>query len=179
MWHALNAYLPKGVIVRALKTAPADFHSQKSACGKRYAYLIEVGRFPSPFYRGRACFVRSELDLAAMRRAARHFVGEMDFSSMASSGSPRTSNVRRIYGLHLMRRKTGLALVVGGSGFLYNMVRTVAGTLIQVGRGRLEPDAVGAILAAQDRTLAGPTAAANGLYLVSVRYPEPLDWDMG
>jgi len=179
LWHALNAHLPRGVTVRALKTAAADFHAQKSARGKRYAYVIETARFPSPFTHQRACFVRGELDLVAMRRAAAHFVGELDFSSMASSGSPRASNVRRIFGLHLVPRRSGLALVVGGSGFLYNMVRAIAGTLIQVGRGQLEPDAVAEILAAKDRSLAGPTAVASGLYLVSVRYAAPLDWEMG
>jgi tRNA pseudouridine38-40 synthase len=176
LWHAINANLPQGVIVRALQTAAPDFHAQRSAIGKRYGYLIETTRFPSPFWRERACFVRGSLDLERMRAAARHFVGEHDFTSMASTGSERKSNVRRVFGVHLRARKTGLAIVVGGSGFLYNMVRTMAGTLIQVGRGRIEPDRVAAILAAKNRQLAGPTAPAGGLYLLSVRYPEPLDW---
>jgi len=178
LWHALNANLPRGVTVRALKTAPDDFHAQRSAIGKRYAYVIETGRFQSPFTRDRVCFVRGELDLAAMRSAARHFVGEHDFSAMASAGSPRATNVRRIFGLHVVPRKDGLAFVVGGNGFLYNMVRAIAGTLIQVGKGRISPDKVAAILASKDRGQAGPTAAAGGLYMVSVRYPEPLSWDM-
>lgn len=178
LWHALNANLVRGVSVRALRTAPADFHAQMSAIGKRYGYVIETGRFQSPFTRGRVAFVRGELDLGAMRRAAPAFVGEMDFSAMASAGSPRATNVRRIFGLHVLKRKDGLALVVGGNGFLYNMVRAIAGTLIQVGKGRLDPEAVAAILASKDRSQAGPTAPAAGLYMLSVRYPEPLDWDM-
>ena len=178
LWHALNAHLARGAVVRALKTAMPDFHAQKSAVGKRYGYVIETGRFQSPFTRSRVCFVRRELDVAAMRRAAVHFVGEQDFSAMASAGSPRASNVRRIFGLHVVPRKTGVALVVSGNGFLYNMVRAIAGTMILVGSGRLEPDAVAGILASRERGNAGPTAAAGGLYMLSVRYGEPLDWEM-
>jgi len=178
LWHALNANLPRGATVRALKTAPSDFHAQRSAIGKRYAYVIETGRFQSPFTHNRVCFVRGELDLVAMRAAARHFVGEMDFSAMASAGSPRATNVRRIFGLHVLPRKDGLALVVGGNGFLYHMVRAIAGTLIRVGKGRFEPAEVAAILASKDRGQAGPTAPAGGLYMVSVRYREPLEWVM-
>jgi len=176
LWHAVNAHLPEAVTVTALKTARPDFHAQKTAIGKRYGYLIETTRFPSPFLRERACFVRGDLDLGRMRRGARHFVGEHDFTSLASAGSVRASNVRRVFGVHVVERKTGLAVVVGGSGFLYNMVRTMAGTLIQVGRGRMEPDAVADVLVGRDRKLAGPTAPAAGLYMLSVRYPWVLDW---
>ena len=176
LWHALNAHLREGVTVRALRTAEPEFHAQKSARGKRYAYVIEQDRFRSPFGVGRAAFVRGELDVARMRAGARHLVGEQDFTSLASAGSPRASNVRRIHGVHLVPRRGGLAIVVGGNGVLYNMVRAIAGTLIQVGRGRLEPDAVGEILAARDRSRAGPTAPAEGLYLVSVQYGAELDW---
>lgn len=181
LWNAINANLAKGAVVRALKTAPDGFHAQRWACGKRYGYLIENGRFRSPFTQGRTCFVRSPLDLDAMRQAARHFVGEMDFTSMASAGSPRESNVRRVFGLHMGPCRGGIGFVIGGSGFLYNMVRTIAGTLIDVGRGRFEPDEVVGILAAKDRRRAGSTAAAGGLYLVSVAYGprgKPLDWEM-
>lgn len=185
LWNAINANLPKGVIVRALKTAPDDFHAQRSACGKRYGFLIENSRFRSPFTEGRTCFAREKLDVEAMQIAARAFVGEHDFTSMASSGSPRASNVRRVYGLRLGRCLGGIGFVIGGSGFLYNMVRTIAGTLIEVGRGRFEPEQVAEILAAQDRSKAGPTASAGGLYMLSVAYGthgQPgkgaLDWDM-
>lgn len=172
LWHALNAHLVPGVVVRDLETCAPDFHAQMSAVGKRYAYMMELGRFRSPFSAGRATFVRGDLDVDLMRAGAVHLVGEHDFTSLASAGSTRATNVRRIFGVHILRRRGGLAIVVGGNGFLYNMVRTLAGTLIQVGRGRLEPDAVAEILAAKDRKYAGPTAPAEGLYLVSVKYPD-------
>lgn len=176
LWHALNAHLAEGVVVRGLRTTEPSFHAQKSARGKRYAYVLELGRFRSPFSAGRAAFVRGSLDVAAMRAGARHLVGEHDFSALASAGSPRASNVRRIFGVHLVERRDRLAIVVGGNGFLYNMVRTLAGTLVQVGRGRMAPGAVADVIAGRERKAAGPTAPAEGLYLVSVQYGQPLEW---
>jgi len=171
--RALNAHLPPDVVVRALETCPAEFHSRFHARGKRYLYLIWTDAEPSPFVRGRAWAVRGVLDVDAIRRAAAHLVGEHDFTSLASSGSPRRSNVRTITSLRIVRRRNRLALVVQGNGFLYNMVRTIAGSLVDVGRGRTSVDEFAAALAALDRSRAGPTAPAAGLYLLSVRYAEP------
>jgi len=170
---ALNAHAPEGLVVRALETCSDAFHAQKSARGKRYAYLVRTERFASPLGRAYWHWVPERLDLGAMRAAARHFVGRHDFSSLASAGSPRRSNVRHIRALHLRARRHGFALVVEGNGFLYNMVRTLAGTLIDVGRGKRPGSGIPALLAARDRRLAGPTAPPEGLYLVRVLYPEP------
>ena len=169
---ALNAHLLAGVVVRALETCRDDFHAQKDARGKRYAYVIRTTRFRPPFGQEYAHWVPQALDVAAMRRAARHLVGEHDFTSLASAGSPRRSNVRRITALHLVARRAALLLTVQGTGFLYNMVRALAGTLIEVGRGKTAPDEVRTILAAKDRSRAGPTAPAAGLYLLRVLYRE-------
>jgi tRNA pseudouridine38-40 synthase len=170
---ALNAHLPPGLVARALETCADDFHAQKDARGKRYAYLVRTETFPLPFGRDLSHWVPEALDLAAMRQAARAFVGRQDFSSLASAGSPRRSNVRHVRAVHLVVRRAGFALVVEGDGFLYNMVRTLAGTLLEVGRGRRSPESVRALLAARDRRLAGPTAPPEGLYLVRVLYSEP------
>ncbi|MEX1026364.1 MAG: tRNA pseudouridine(38-40) synthase TruA [Planctomycetota bacterium] len=167
---ALNAHLPRGVVVRAAETCSDEFHAQYSASGKRYVYRIRNSRVRSPFGSAYEHRVPVWLDLEAMRRGARHLVGTHDFSALANAGSPRKSNVRTLRSLRLVRRGQGYLLAVDGSGFLYNMVRTIAGTLIEVGRGRMEADALPAILASRDRTLAGPTAPASGLYLLSVRY---------
>jgi tRNA pseudouridine38-40 synthase len=172
--HALNAHLGPAagaVVLHGLETRPDDFHAQRSARGKRYLYVVRNTPFPAAFGRQHHHWVRGPLDLARMRRGARHLVGEHDFTSFASAGSPRSTNVRRVAALHLRRRRDTLYFVIQGTGFLYNMVRAIAGTLLEVGKGKLEPDAVATILAARSRGEAGPTAPASGLYLLRVLYP--------
>ena len=170
---ALNAHLPEGLTARALETCGDAFHAQKDARGKRYAYLARTETFPLPFARAHWHWVPDALDLGAMRAAARHFVGRHDFGALASSGSPRKSNERHIRALHLVARRSGFALVVEGDGFLYNMVRTLAGTLLEVGRGKRASASIPELLAGKDRREAGPTAPPEGLYLVRVLYAEP------
>lgn len=170
--NALNAYLPQGVALRALETCRDDFHARFSATGKRYLYLLANSRFALPWAAGRAWCVREPLDVAAMRAAARSLLGTHDFSAFASQGSPRTSYVRTLRELRLLARREGFAFVLEADGFLYNMARALVGTLAEVGRGALEPAAVASILASRDRRLAGPTAPAEGLYLLRVLYAE-------
>jgi len=170
--HALNAHLPEGVVVRRLETCDPQFHAQFSARGKRYAYLVQTARFRAPIGREYSHWVRDPLDLVAMRAAGRRFVGKHDFAALESSGSPRSSTVRTIRSLHIVARRNWFAIVVEGDGFLYNMVRTLAGTLLDVGRGRRRPEDVELLLASCDRSEAGATAPPGGLYLVSVLYPE-------
>ena len=165
---AVNAHLPEGLVARALETCGDAFHAQKDARGKRYAYLVRTESFPLPMARAHWHWVPAALDLAAMRAATRHFVGRHDFGSLAGAGSPRKSNERHIRFLHLVARRSGFALVVEGDGFLYNMVRTLAGTLLEVGRGKRASASIPALLAARDRREAGPTAPPGGLYLVRV-----------
>ena len=172
MLYALNAHLPESVTVEALETCPDGFHAQASAVGKRYLYLVHTARFRAAFGRRHHHWVPDSLDLGAMRRAAAHIVGERDFSALASAGSPRKSNVRHVRAVRLVPRRDFLALLVTGDGFLYNMVRTMAGTLLEVGRGRMPEGFLPELLASGDRTLAGPTAPASGLYLLRVFYAE-------
>ena len=171
--HALNAHLVDGVVVRRLETCRPDFHAQYDARGKRYLYLVITARFRPPFAPHLTHWVPHALDLGAMRRAAAHFVGKHDFRALATAGSERKTTVRTVSALRLVARRERLAFVVQGDGFLYNMVRTLAGTLLEVGRGKLAPAAMPEILASADRRRAGPTAPAAGLYLLSVRYAEP------
>lgn len=172
--HALNHHLPEGVVVRRLETCRDDFHARFDARGKRYVYAVATTRFRPPFGRAYVHWVHDPLDLAAMRRAAAVLRGRHDFSAFASSGSPRRSNVRTLAGLRLLARRERFALVAQADGFLYNMMRALAGTLLEVGRGKLAPADVERILAGRDRRRAGPTAPAEGLYLLSVLYDEPV-----
>lgn len=172
--HALNFHLDAGIVVRRLETCRDDFHAQYHARGKRYVYRIATTRFLPAFGREYTHWVHDALDLRAMREAAKAFVGEHDFSSLASSGSPRTSNVRTISSLRIVARRESCLIVVQGNGFLYNMVRTIAGTLLDVGRGKSTAREVEEVLRSRDRRNAGPTAPPNGLWLVRVLYDEPV-----
>ena len=173
LWHALNAHLPEGVVARRLETCRDDFHARFDALGKTYLYRVVTTRFRPPFGREHTHWIRDPLDLAAMRRGASLLVGRRDFSAFANAGSPRSSNVRHVRTLHLIARREGFGLFIRADGFLYNMVRTIAGTLIEVGRGKMSAEDLPSILEAGDRRRAGPTAPASGLTLLRVQYREP------
>ncbi len=168
--HALNAHLPEGVVVREAETCAEDFHARYAARSKRYGYLVVNTRFAPAFGRELCCWTPWPLDVAAMRRAARALVGRHDFAAFGNAGSPRPTTVRTVQRLHFVVRRERLAFVIQGDGFLYNMVRTIAGTLIDVGRGKLDEGACARALASGLRDDAGPTAPAAGLYLLSVQY---------
>jgi len=166
--RALNAVLPDDVRVLSLEPAPPDFHARKSAVSKTYEYRVVTSRLISPFDFRFALHHPAKLHLAAMRRAAALFVREADFSAFTSNRE--YDPVRRVTRSELRRRGDLLIYAVEAEGFLQYMVRTIVGTLLEVGRGKLPPEAVETIFAARDRALAGPTAPAKGLCLVRVEY---------
>ena len=170
--RALNAHVPEGVVVRGLETCADEFHARFGARSKRYAYVTSTTRFPPPFGRAHRHWTPHALDVGAMRAAARDLVGRHDFKAFGNTGSPRATTVRRVDGIRFVVRARAFAFVVQADGFLYNMVRTIAGTLLDVGRGKLDRGAVARALASGARDDAGPTAPACGLYLVSVQYAE-------
>lgn len=171
---ALNAHLRPGVVLQNLETCPDGFHALRDSCGKRYAYLVRTTRFRPPMGTPFHHWEREPLDLGAMRRAARVLVGRHDFTAFANSGSPRRSNVRHLRSVRIVARRAAFGLVVEGDGFLYNMVRTIAGTLIEVGRGKRRAEGLADALASRERSSVGPTAPPNGLYLLRVLYrPRP------
>ena len=172
--HALNAHLPVGVRIRRAETCRDDFHARFDARGKRYAYVVQCTRHRPALGIEQVHWDPAPLDRAAMEAAAERSVGRRDFAAFATAGSPRKSTVRTVQHLRLVARRERFAIVVQGDGFLYNMVRAIAGTLIQVGKGAMSPDDVSAALQARDRSLAGPTAPARGLYMVRVLYEEPV-----
>lgn len=172
--RALNAHLDDGAAITALETCDHDFHARFHARGKRYLYRVVTGSVRPPFGDAYSAWVREPLDLERVRAAARRIEGTHDFAAFASAGSPRASTVRTVRAVRVIARREHFAIAVEGNGFLYNMVRAIAGTLIDVGRGRFTPEQVGEILASADRRRAGPTAPAEGLWLLRVLYPEPV-----
>ena len=174
--HAVGSRLPQDLVIREVADVATAFHAQHSSKRKLYRYRIHnAGPRPvSPQTAKVTYHCWESLDITRMRAAAEHFVGEMDFSAMAGSGCVRHTMVRHVFRCDIERHYNELRIDVEGSGFLYNQVRNMAGTLIDVGRGRWEPDHVARILASRDRTQAGPTAPACGLCLQWVRYPSGL-----
>lgn len=174
--HAIGARLPKDVSLVSLREVHPDFHATRSAVSKLYRYRVYnsehrpvqelLQRYTYHFW--------SRLDVDSMRAAARHFVGEQDFTSMAGTGAPRLSMVRRIFRCEVERHGNEVRIDVEGDGFLYKQVRNMVGTLMNVGRGMWPPEYVREILDAQDRSRGGPTCPALGLCLQWVRYPDRL-----
>ena len=166
---ALNARLPADVAVLQCQRMGADWDALRAAQAKHYRYQIWNGRMRSPLRAARWHWVREELDLGAMRAGAAYFVGRQDFAAMQAAGSSVKTTVRNVTRLELSGAPSGeITLDVEGEGFLRHMVRNIAGTLLEVGRGRWAPEAVREILDSLDRGQAGPTAPALGLSLVRV-----------
>jgi tRNA pseudouridine38-40 synthase len=170
--RAINAHLPEDVAVREAADAPESFDANRDAKRKLYRYVIHDGPVPDLFLRRYCHHTRYRLDAAAMARAATCLRGRHDFHSFETDWPNRASSVRTIAHLAVNRFADWIWLDVEADGFLYNMVRAIAGTLINVGRGYWPESRVAEILNAQDRTQAGPTAPARGLFLMRVLYEE-------
>jgi len=174
LYRGLNALLPEDIAVVSVEDAGDGFHATYHALGKRYRYQIHNARWPSIFDRHFAWHFPQPLDVDAMHAAGQALVGRHDFSSFESAGSERPDSIRTIYELTATRggddRPHRVTIDVAGDGFLYNMVRTIVGTLIEVGRGARDIHWPAEVLAALDRRKAGQTAPPHGLFLVSVDY---------
>jgi len=171
--RSLNALLPHDIVVRRIERVPEGFHARHSATGRIYRYRVVAGEDVSPFLRDVTAHSRIPLDGEAMGRAAALLVGRRDFSSFRGSGDVSDSPVKEIRSSTIVRegeRGEIITYTVEATSFLQYMVRNIAGTLIEVGRGRIAPEDVSGILEARDRRLAGPTAPAKGLCLVRVLY---------
>lgn len=173
--RALNANLPADIAVLEVAEAVDGFHPTRDVLRKRYRYVIHQAPVRDVFRRRYAWHLVAPLDSDAMHAAARVLVGTHDFRSFQTSGAPRESTVRTVLDLSVQSqdepRARRIAIDVEADGFLYNMVRTIVGTLVEVGRGRRRAGWVGEVLAAADRRRAGPTAPPEGLFLLWVEYP--------
>jgi len=170
LFKAINAKLPEDVCVRELMEVPQSFDANKDAVRKLYRYVIQDGRIQDPFMRKYAWFVRQNLDVEAMSRASRCLVGRHDFRCFETEWPNRLTSVRTITHLAVNRFGEFLWIDVEADGFLYNMVRAIAGSLVQVGRGFRSETQIEDVLKAMDRRLAGPTAPPEGLFLMRVTY---------
>jgi tRNA pseudouridine38-40 synthase len=191
--RALNAVLPNDIAVLSIENAAEGFHATRDAVAKRYRYQIHNGRTPSVFDRHYAWHYPQPLDAAAMHAAGQALLGRHDFSSFETAGSERPDSIRTIHELAVARGRhvaeflrnsdaavseklpyvcstDRITIEVTGDGFLYNMVRTIVGTLVEVGVGARDMNWPAAVLAACDRRAAGQTAPPHGLFLVSVSY---------
>lgn len=168
--QGLNALLPEDIAVVRAEEAAEDFHSRFCARAKSYRYLILNRPCRSALLRNKAYHLSYPLDLKRMRQGAKALLGRHDFRSFQAAGSACKDTIRTIKKIKLGRDKELIYIDIEADGFLYNMARNIAGTLIEIGRGKFAPGAMSRILAARDRRTAGPTAPARGLCLMGVKY---------
>ena len=167
---ALNTMLPPDIRIRESGSAPEGFHARYAACGKVYRYRFFTSRHDCAIGRQYAAHVPLPLNVQAMNREAQALCGTHDFEAFAASGSVVKSTVRTIYRVQVTRSGDEVTLMVLGDGFLYNMVRIIAGTLMEVGTGKREPGAIARAIETKDRLALGQTAPAKGLTLMRVLY---------
>lgn len=170
--RGLNSLLPPDIAILDCRRVPEDFHARFSARSKTYRYRVLNRAVRSAVDRHTCWFIHTPLDLSAMQAAALGVIGRRDFKAFESTGSPRAHTVRNVTAAEWVRDPgSGLLLFqIEADGFLRCMVRNLVGTLVAVGRGKMEPARIAAILDSRDRRQAGPTAPARGLFLVEVRY---------
>ncbi|MGN1167307.1 MAG: tRNA pseudouridine(38-40) synthase TruA [Lachnospiraceae bacterium] len=171
MAYALNQRLPEDIVIVKSDEVPADWHPRYQDCvRKTYEYHIYNAPWPNPLRKRYATFVSFPMDVEKMRKGAEYLVGEHDFVSFCNVRTNVEDTVRTVESIEIQKEGSEITIRVTGNGFLYNMVRIIAGTLIRVGRGFYEPEKVKEILEARQRTEAGVTAPANGLVLIEICY---------
>ena len=173
--YALNQMLPEDIRIQRSQEVPNDWHPRKCKSRKTYEYRIYRAEFPMPIKRLYSYFTYHQLDENRMREAAAYLVGEHDFKSFCQVNAQVESTVRTLYMVQVEEQGAEIVIRICGSGFLYNMVRIIAGTLLEVGQGKREPESLAAVLEAKDRSAAGPTAPARGLTLVKYEFEEEME----
>ncbi|MGB7344771.1 MAG: tRNA pseudouridine(38-40) synthase TruA [Pirellulaceae bacterium] len=182
--RAVNTFLPDTIVVTESVEVGEDFHAIRDASRKRYRYQLQLGGARDAFLHRYHWRVKYEIDADLMRQAAAYFVGEQDFASFQAAGAIRKSTVRHVYACDVFVEQLSaeanrvatprqrLTVEVEANGFLYNMVRNIVGTMVEVGRGRRPPEWIPELIAAKNRDLAGQTAPPQGLFLKFVKYPK-------
>lgn len=168
--YALNQRLPEDIRIQKSEEVPAGWHPRHCESRKTYEYRIYRGQFPMPTKRLYSFFSYHDMDVVRMQEAVAYLEGEHDFKSFCQTGAQVQSTVRTIYSVEVEEQREDLVIRVCGNGFLYNMVRIIAGTLMEIGQGKREPLDIYKILEARDRSAAGPTAPAHGLTLIKYEF---------
>lgn len=167
---ALNTYLKKSIRIQKAEEVDEKFHSRLSCKEKTYRYIINNSEYGTALYRNMEFCFPQKLDINAMKKAVKYFEGEHDFKAFKASGTSTKSSVRTIYKANVDKDVDKIYIELTGNGFLYNMVRIIAGTLLEVGLGKIKPKEILEIIESKDRKKAGKTLPPQGLYLVSVKY---------
>jgi tRNA pseudouridine38-40 synthase len=168
--RALNSLLPEDIVIREAEEVDDKFHARYQARSRIYQYYIWNDRTPSPFFRRFSWFVAFGLDLGKMQKAALMFVGRHDFSSFQGADRIETRSIREVSRLDIHKRKTLIRFTIEANSFLKHMVRNIVGTLVEIGRGKMDIEEFKKVIEAKDRTKAGPAAPAHGLFLREVKY---------
>ena len=170
---AISKFLPRDLSLYYAEECSEDFHPRYNSQGKEYLYRIKNQRVSDPFDYGRAWFLPQQIDASAMERmkkAAERIVGEHDFKCFMADGSDVEDTVRNVYYLDLVKAGNDLEIRIAANGFLYNMVRIIVGTLVDIAYGRISPEDIDDVITSKDRSRAGMTAPPDGLYLNKVLY---------
>ena len=168
---ALNSNLKKSIVIKSAEEVEERFHSRLNCKRKTYRYIINNSKYGTAIYRNLETHIPMKLDIQKMQEAVKYFEGEHDFKAFKASGTSSKSSVRTIYKAEVIEKPDEkIWIELTGNGFLYNMVRIIAGTLVDVGLGKIKPEEIKDIIESKERTRAGKTLKPQGLYLVSVEY---------
>lgn len=167
---AINTKVKKSIIIKSAEEVSERFHSRYNCKQKTYRYVINNSEYGSAIYRNLECHIPQKLDVKEMKKAIKHFEGEHDFKGFKASGTSGKNSVRKIFKTNISTEGDRIFIELTGSGFLYNMVRIISGTLVDVGLGKIKSDEIPEIILSGDRKRAGKTLPPQGLYLVKVEY---------
>lgn len=167
---ALNSKLKKSIIIKNAEEVDKDFHSRFNCKKKTYRYIINNSKYGTALYRNLEYCIPQKLDIGEMKKAIKHFEGEHDFKAFKASGTSSKSSVRTIYSADILNENDRIIIELTGNGFLYNMVRIIAGTIVDVGLGKIKEEEIEKIIEQKDRKNAGKTLPPQGLYLLKVEY---------
>jgi len=167
---AVNSKIKKSIVIKKAEEVDESFHARYCCKEKTYRYIINNSEYGTAIYRNLEYYVPQKLDINKMEQAIKYFIGEHDFKAFKASGTSSKSSVRTIYSAIIKNEGDRIIIELTGNGFLYNMVRIISGTLVDVGLGKIKPNEIPEIIESKDRQRAGKTLPPQGLYLVEVKY---------